>query len=76
MLDEGAGGDGDGGAAANGSKQEAGDPKLEQFAIPSQLQQRHLEVNSWLLISRSLHSGLEHDHKSHEGERSDKYMHA
>ena len=65
MLDEGAAGDGDGEAAADGSKQEAGDSKLEQFAIPSQLQQRHLEVHSWLLTLRLPEGGLEHHHHSH-----------
>ena len=53
MIDEGEADVGDGGAAAAVSKQEAGDSKLEQFAIPSQLQQRHLEVRCQLLDSVS-----------------------
>ena len=46
VLDEGKAADGDGAAATDGAQSTAGDSKLEQFAIPSQLQQRHLEVCS------------------------------
>ena len=46
MIDEGKAVDGGSGPAADGMPVDGSEPQLEHFVIPSQLQQRHLEVQS------------------------------